>query len=974
MSDRTRGNAITVAAKEVASFFSSPLAFVFLLVFLLVNLMTFFDGFFARNIADVRPLFEWMPLLLIFLIAALTMRMWSEETRAGTLEFLLTLPVPTWRLVWGKFLACLFLVVLALVLTIPIAIAVSLMGDLDWGPVFGGYLAAVFLASFYISVGLFVSSRTNNQVVSLILTTLVCSVFYLLGSSFVSKLPWVGNRAMEVAELMASGSRFSSITRGVIDIRDIYYYLSLCGVFIALNIYSLERLKWSAEPASVPRGQHRRWKAFTALVALNFLAANFWLNSVNSVRIDTTEQKLYSISPATRSFVQQLQEPLLIRGYFSSKTHPLLAPLVPQLRDLIREYEVVGKGKIEAEFIDPRQEPELEEEANQKYNIKPVPFQIADRYESALVNSYFNVLIKYGDKYEVLGFQDLIEVKMKGEMGLDVKLRNPEYDITRSIKKVLYGFQGIDNLFAAISKPVEFVGYYSSDEKLPEQIREFKTQMATVLEDVKKEAAGKLVVRIEDTDQNDGSVAKTIQQQFGFQPMVAGFLDPEPFFFYMTLQSGDKVVQLSLPQDFTEESAKKLLESGLKRFSTGFMKTVGVVKPEEQTPSQPWMQQQRPEGKQFSLVSQKLSEGYSLRDADLKDGYVPEEVDLLMVLSPKDLDEKQLFAIDQFLMKGGTVVVSTSPYELERSQSGLSAKKIHSGLEDWLKAQGINIESKMVLDPQNEKYPVPVVRQVGAFRVQELKNIEYPFFVDIRSAGMNQDNGITSGLPQVTLNWASPISFDSEKNQGRKIVELLKSSDSAWTSSATNVLPNFNSYPELGFPQSEERGSQVMAAVVEGNFTSFFKGKKSPLLTQEDEKAEKEDGSSEESEGEKEDLVLSSVIEKSPASARLIIFATNEFLADQTLRTSASSGTNRYLNSLQLVENSLDWSLEDRALLSIRGRGHFSRTLPDMELGEYVNWEIGSYIASLVALLAVYVVYRVLRSSKRKANLKMLGY
>jgi len=140
-------NSLRVARKELASFFSSPVAYIFLGFFLLVTLFVFFwaEAFFARNIADVRPLFDWMPLLLIFLVAALTMRMWSEERRMGTIEHLLTLPVRPLQVLIGKFLACMAMIGLALLLTLPLPLTVSFIGPLDWGPVWGGYLAAMFL-------------------------------------------------------------------------------------------------------------------------------------------------------------------------------------------------------------------------------------------------------------------------------------------------------------------------------------------------------------------------------------------------------------------------------------------------------------------------------------------------------------------------------------------------------------------------------------------------------------------------------------------------------------------------------------------------------------------------------------------------------------------------------------------------------------------------------------------------------------
>ena len=149
-----------IARRELAGFFATPAAFLFFGAFLVATLFVVFwvETFFSRNIADVRPMFERMPLLLIFLSATITMRAWSEEHRAGTLEPLLTAPVSLLALVGGKFLACLALVAIGLCLTLPLPMTVSLIGHLDWGPVFGGYLACLFLAAAYLAIGLYVSA------------------------------------------------------------------------------------------------------------------------------------------------------------------------------------------------------------------------------------------------------------------------------------------------------------------------------------------------------------------------------------------------------------------------------------------------------------------------------------------------------------------------------------------------------------------------------------------------------------------------------------------------------------------------------------------------------------------------------------------------------------------------------------------------------------------------------------------------
>jgi len=429
------GVAARVARKELLLFFSSPVAWLFLASFAAVTLFIFFwvEAFFARNISDIRPLFEWMPVLLIFLAGALTMRMWSEERRSGTIEFALTQPVRAWQLVLGKFGACLALLLLALVATLPLPVTVSLLADLDWGPVLAAYLAAVLLGATYLSVGLYLSARTDNAIVSLIATVAVCGLLYLAGSATLTG--FFGNRTGELLRLLGTGSRFESITRGVIDARDLAYYLSLTAAFLVLNVHALERQRWSGGSASPRR---RSWRLALWLVLANLLLANVWLARIDSLRADLTEGHLYSISPVTHRFLARLQEPLLIRGYFSTRTHPLLAPLVPELRDLLREYEAAGGGVVRVEIVDPAQDPELEREANERYGIRPTPFQVADRYQASLVNSYFNVLVRYGDEQETLGFSDLIEVRAAPNAQAEVMLRNPEYDVTRAIKDVMY--------------------------------------------------------------------------------------------------------------------------------------------------------------------------------------------------------------------------------------------------------------------------------------------------------------------------------------------------------------------------------------------------------------------------------------------------------------------------------------------------------------------------------------------------------
>ncbi|MBN1565992.1 MAG: Gldg family protein, partial [Anaerolineae bacterium] len=471
---------IAIARKELDGYFSSLMALIFVGVFLAVTLFTFFwvADFWARELTDVRPLFRWMPLLMIFLAAALTMRQWSEEQQTGTLEVLLTMPVHLIQLVLGKFLAVLGLVIVALALTFFLPITISTLGDLDWGPVIGGYLAAILMAAAYIAIGLFISSRTDNQIVALSVTVLLAGALHLIGTASVTDL--FNSDTGELLRNLSTSGRFQSIERGVIDLHDLLYYISLTGCFLGLNVLSLVMRRWG-------RGEQTRNLRFNngltaALSILNIVALNMVLYPVNIGRFDLTEDKLYTLSLATEELLSNLQEPLLIRGYFSENNHPLLEPLIPQIEDMFEEYDVAANDKLTVEHLDPIDDPDLEAEANQTYGISPIALQVSDRSGQSILNVYFHILVRYGDQSEVLTFEDLIAIDQFGN-DIEVRLRNLEYDLTSTIKRVVEGFQSVDSVLAALDAPAQLTLYYTP-ETLPESLADVPTTIETVANDI----------------------------------------------------------------------------------------------------------------------------------------------------------------------------------------------------------------------------------------------------------------------------------------------------------------------------------------------------------------------------------------------------------------------------------------------------------------------------------------------------------
>jgi ABC-2 type transport system permease protein len=652
---------LSITRKELAGYFGSPLALIFLAAFVGVTLFIFFwvETFFARGVADVRPLFKWMPLLLIFLVAALTMRQWSEEQRSGTLEVLLTLPVRSVQLVLGKFLAVMIMVVVALALTLPLPLTASLLGNLDWGPVVGGYLAALLLAAAYAGLGLFVSSLTDNQIVALITTAILGGLLYLVGSNNVTD--FFGENVAGLLRGLGTGSRFESIQRGVIDLRDLVYYLSLTGVFLMLNTYTVERKRWSHGAATA--SYRSSYSLFSGLVVANLLLVNVWVGQLTVLRADLTQQREYSLSSTTKDLLANLQEPLLVRAYISEKSHPLLNPLRPAIEDLLREYAIAGGSRVTAEVIDPISDPELEAEANQSYGIQPTPLQVAGRYESSVINAYFDVLVRYGDQDITLNFRDLINVQPNRDGSFDVRLRNPEYDLTSAIKKVVYGFQSVESVLAALEQPVTLT-LYVTPAMLPPELAGAPDTIATVANDIAAASNGKFIFQtVNPDDPASGVTRQQLFDQMGLQPFPTSFFSTDSYYLHTVLQNSADAQVIYPSNDVSEANVRTAIETALKRSSAGFLKTIGLWTPPA-TPTQDMFGQTQPPLSSWNLLTDSLSQEYSVRNVDLADGLPPEGIDALLVVQPESLTDKQRYAIDQYLMRGGAVIVAAGNYKV----------------------------------------------------------------------------------------------------------------------------------------------------------------------------------------------------------------------------------------------------------------------------------------------------------------------
>jgi gliding motility-associated transport system permease protein len=235
----------TLTRKEFSSYFQSTIAYIFITLFLVLAhwLFFWFGGFFTVGQATLRDFFYFIPWIFLFFVPAVTMRLWAEEKKLGTIELLLTFPVKDWEVVIGKFLAALGFLAVAVLLTLPLAITVIALGNPDNGALICGYLGCILLGASFLAIGLWASSITANQIVAFIVTVVICFVLYVIGTP-----PVLGSVPHALVPFFANlslSAHFDSIGRGVVDSRDVLYYLSIIVFFLFLNVRLVESRKWS---------------------------------------------------------------------------------------------------------------------------------------------------------------------------------------------------------------------------------------------------------------------------------------------------------------------------------------------------------------------------------------------------------------------------------------------------------------------------------------------------------------------------------------------------------------------------------------------------------------------------------------------------------------------------------------------------------------------------------------------------------
>jgi ABC-type uncharacterized transport system involved in gliding motility auxiliary subunit len=400
----------TVARRELKVLFDHPTAYILLVVFVGANDFLFFRQAELYGLASLRPMLDLLPWLLLFLVPAVTMRAVAEDTRNGTLEVVLAQPLTELELLLGKYLGQVLFLLIALALTFAVPLGLTLGADLHWGVVFAQYLGAAFLVLGLAGVGVWASSVTGNQITAFILAVAVTFLLILVGLD--PLLVGLPPRLGAIAQAMGVLAHFTSIGRGLIDLRDLAYFTSLAAAFLSLAYLSVLRRKLA------PAGEAaRRLRLGVGLLVAGAVLVSLALQPL-ALRLDLTPGNAYTLSEATRRLVREVPDLVTIKLFASRELPPEVAFLRRDVDDLLRDYRAAGRGNVRLIVRDPSSDTAAVTEAR-SLGIPPVQFNVVGQSELQVKEGWIGIAIQHAGATKTIPFvreTDDLEYRLTSEI------------------------------------------------------------------------------------------------------------------------------------------------------------------------------------------------------------------------------------------------------------------------------------------------------------------------------------------------------------------------------------------------------------------------------------------------------------------------------------------------------------------------------------------------------------------------------
>ena len=417
-----------ITRRELRGFFDQPTAYVLAVAFLGLGLYLAFRSLFAMSYATLRPFFDLLPWLLVVFVPAVAMKSLAEERRGRTLEWLLAQPLTETEIVLGKFAGNWLFVLITIAGTLPMAVGVLMASDADPGIMLAQYVGAALLSAQMIAIGIWASSITRNQITAFILGATICLVLVLLGTPVVQigLPPALGNLAAQLSVI----SHFENIARGVVDLRDLLYFASTCGLFLLLAVATLGRERLSRQGDAYRRLRLGTGAVALAVVLLNLLGANV------RGRVDLTRDGLFTLSAGSRDILGDLDDVVNLTLFTSDDLPPEIQLRVRDVRDLVADMSGASDGMLAVRNVNPDDGDEEAEEAT-SMGIMQIEFNVLRDDELQVKRGYFGLAVSYADEQEtipVIDRADDLEFRLVSAIARMTAVRRPTLAFARGFE------------------------------------------------------------------------------------------------------------------------------------------------------------------------------------------------------------------------------------------------------------------------------------------------------------------------------------------------------------------------------------------------------------------------------------------------------------------------------------------------------------------------------------------------------------
>ncbi|MDZ4858430.1 MAG: Gldg family protein [Candidatus Hydrogenedentes bacterium] len=832
-------NVRTIFRRDLGAFFTSPIGYIFIIVFLVISVGLFITSFFQFPVADMRSYFGNLPLLMCVFIPAVTMRVWAEERKENTWEMLLTFPMRAWELVIGKFLATFIFFAITVACTFTVPLMLIVLGNPDNGAILGGYLGTLLLGAFFLSIGIFVSGFCRDQIVAFVVSLLACFAIFLLGTNFIASYidGFVSGLGSNLSTLVGMVEHYQTFTRGVVELVDIIYFLVWTLLFLVLNIMFIEQ-------------RNRPGSRFSYALAVTFscgigLLFNYIVTDMSLGRFDLTEDNTYTVSPATRTILSNLESPAQIKVYISPKDEmpTALKTLEQDITDKLAELKIAAGGKLE---------------------FTPVYLRAA------------NVIASQEDM-------------LAGEAGEEKK--EDEETEAEKLEKLMLS-RGVQPFMASA-----FV--------------------------------------------NDEVTQKAVYSSIGI-----GYLDAK-----------EEILPQVVPDSLPELEYR--LVNTIYKLSRKEPPRVALVAPKEAVNIPPQLRQiyaqmgqPVPESEDpYEFLQMILEqEKYAVDRVELtQQSALPEEYSTLVIVNPREFNDRQKWEINRALLAGKNVVLAVQNYEWEyrlsaQGELNLSKREQNPQVNDLLASYGLGVNTEILMDvnqvPLTIRSGNPLEALMGG------TTVKLPMHMLINNSTMDTTAPITNRLSTIFYLWGSHLDIkeDELKKSGLTSDVVMTTTDGAWTVPADQKLSN----EDIEVPA---QGQQYpLMAVVSGQFPDAYKDQPRPawppaqpaMQGMPPEPVEPETGEP---------------APVTPAPGKLVLLGCSQMFNKNFIQGS----------NLDLFLNAVDAITLGEDIVAVRGQKPIDRAIDKPTDGQRSFWRFMNFAAVNVVIAGIGIVMFLARRQSRNA-------